>query len=357
MDEPVSDVIHPADSLPSTVGRRPSGPLVAELGRRAAETVRPLIRAGAPSALIDFPNHTNLGDSAIWLGQLALLRRLRLPQPSYACDYETYSRARLAARIGDGTILISGGGNFGDLYPHHQKLREAVIADFPHNPIVQLPQSIHFDHSGGLEHAARICDAHRNFTLLVRDLTSLDLARRTFRSQVALCPDMAFGLGALTRHGAPDHDVVFIARRDREILHAGPVPATPPGMLRTDWLREPEALVHRLRRGLQRQAAKYPAVKWLDWLASRGDEALARHRLMRGVTMLSRGHAVITDRLHAHVLSLLLGIPHCLLDNSYGKVRGCWETWTHGADLTVWCETEAEALERVPELLARERSE
>jgi pyruvyl transferase EpsO len=353
----VSDAIHPADTLPPSAGRRPSGLLVAELGRIAAETLRPLIRADAPCALIDFPTHTNLGDSAIWLGQLALLRRLGIARPSYACDYGSYSRARLAACIGDGTILISGGGNFGDLYPHHQKLRERVIADFPYNPIVQLPQSIHFARAGGLEHAARICDAHRNLTLLVRDLASLELARRTFRSQVALCPDMAFGLGAFSRRGEPDHDVVFIARRDREVLHAGPVPATPPGMLRTDWLREREALVHRIRRGLRRQAAKYPAVNWLDRLAWHSNEALARHRLMRGVAMLSRGRAVITDRLHAHVLSLLLGIPHCLLDNSYGKVRGYWETWTHGADLTVWCETEAEALERVRELLAREDSE
>lgn len=353
----MSDVIQPVHTRSPSSARRPSGPLVAELGRLAAEKLKPLIRADAPCALIDFPTHTNLGDSAIWLGQLALLRRLGLPQPSYACDYVSYSRARLAARIGEGTILLSGGGNFGDLYPHHQRLREAVIADFPHNPIVQLPQSIYFARSGGLEQVARLCDAHRDFTLLVRDHASHDAARRTFRSPVVLCPDMAFGLGALPRRGPPDHEVVFIARRDREMRHAGPAPAALPGMLRTDWLREQEVLVHRIRSGLRRQATKYPNADWLDRLASLSNEPLARHRLLRGVTMLSRGRAVITDRLHAHILSLLLGVPHCLLDNSYGKVRGCWETWTHGADLTVWCDSEADALDRVRELLASEGSE
>jgi pyruvyl transferase EpsO len=42
---------------------------------------------------------------------------------------------------------------------------------------------------------------------------------------------------------------------------------------------------------------------------------------------------VITDRLHAHILSLLLGIPNIILDNSYGKVRDFHETWTSGSDI------------------------
>jgi pyruvyl transferase EpsO len=263
----------------------------------------------------------------------------------------------LAARIGDGTVLISGGGNFGDLYPHHQKLREAIIADFPHNPIVQLPQSIHFSRPAGLEQAARICDVHRDFTFLVRDNPSLELARRAFHSRVMLCPDMAFGLGLLARRRAPDYDVVFIGRRDREMRYAGPPAVARPGMLRTDWLREEEALVRRVRGVLRRYANRHPRVDWLDRLARHAEAPLARHRLARGIAMLSRGRAVITDRLHAHILSLLLGIPHCLLDNSYGKVRGYWETWTRGADLTWWCETEAEALRRVEELYVTERKE
>ena len=41
-----------------------------------------------------------------------------------------------------------------------------------------------------------------------------------------------------------------------------------------------------------------------------------------------------------------MGIPRWLLDNSYGKVRGCWETSTCGTDLVLWCNDEAEALER-----------
>jgi exopolysaccharide biosynthesis predicted pyruvyltransferase EpsI len=52
--------------------------------------------------------------------------------------------------------------------------------------------------------------------------------------------------------------------------------------------------------------------------------------------MLSEGRVVVTDRLHGHILCLLLGIPHIVLDNSYGKLRSFDETWTRTSTLTHW---------------------
>jgi pyruvyl transferase EpsO len=336
----------PAASAPRRVR---SAALVTELADLAAHALRPLVATDAPCAVIDFPNHTNVGDSAIWLGQSSLLQRLGVRAPRYTCDYGNYSPERLAARVGGGTILLTGGGNFGDLYPHHQELREAVIAAFPGNPIVQLPQSIHFVDRRALEACARLCDAHPNFTLMVRDHASRELAERTFRSRVVLCPDMAFGLGPLARLGTVDHDIVHLARRDREAKCPGE-PVVRPGVLRVDWLGEREVLLHRMHGGLRRRSDRHAALAPLWPLATLLYDPLARHRLRRGVTLLSRGRRVVTDRLHAHILSLLLGIPHCVLDNSYGKVRGCWEAWTHVAASAAWCDSEAEAFAKVGEL-------
>jgi exopolysaccharide biosynthesis predicted pyruvyltransferase EpsI len=36
--------------------------------------------------------------------------------------------------------------------------------------------------------------------------------------------------------------------------------------------------------------------------------------------------------LHAHLLSLLLGIPHAILDNTYGKLGRFLDAWTGGAE-------------------------
>lgn len=40
---------------------------------------------------------------------------------------------------------------------------------------------------------------------------------------------------------------------------------------------------------------------------------------------------IITNRLHGHILCVLLGIPHIFLANSYHKNESFYETWTHQA--------------------------
>ncbi len=56
---------------------------------------------------------------------------------------------------------------------------------------------------------------------------------------------------------------------------------------------------------------------------------LANARLNRGLRILSSGKVVVTDRLHAHILSVLLNISHSALDNNYGKISSYIKTWTH----------------------------
>ena len=54
----------------------------------------------------------------------------------------------------------------------------------------------------------------------------------------------------------------------------------------------------------------------------------------------------MSDRLHAHILCLLMGIPHVLLDNTYGKVRSFHETWTQASVLTVFEDDFPRAIDR-----------
>src|SRR5688572_31693526 len=68
----------------------------------------PLIPQGARCALIDFPAHPNVGDSAIWLGERAYLRNRGVAMV-YTCDVRNYSRRLLDRTVDDGTILIHGG--------------------------------------------------------------------------------------------------------------------------------------------------------------------------------------------------------------------------------------------------------
>ena len=304
--------------------------------------LRPLIPPGARCALLDAPDYANVGDSAIWLGEKAYLRRIGA-SVVYACDAAGYSEAQLARHLGDGVILLSGGGNLGDLWPVHQRLRERVIGAFPGHRIVQLPQSIWFEDEAHRERARAVFDAHPRLTLLVRDRRSLELARRAFKTPSLLCPDMAHALGARPRKQPARQEVLWLLRDDLEARD----PASPRAVESVDWRSEPDSWVRRLERFLTEDWSwRLPARRWTGPLLAVHDrvrDGLARQRLERGCALLARGEVVVTDRLHGHLLSLLLGIPHVLLDNSYGKVRSYHETWTRTCGLARWARSTEEA--------------
>jgi len=313
------------------------------------ETLRPFLARLDKYALIDFPNYANVGDSAIYLGQLACLRELGAPPPRFICDFRTYDRAELGRRIGSsGTILLTGGGSFGDLWPTGQELREEIARAFPRNPIVQLPQTIHFETRNALQRARSALDGHDDFTLLVRDRRSLEIAGNEFRAHALLCPDVAFALGPLARPRRPLHPVVWLLRTDKESATAGE--SVGQGV-QVDWLDEPPTRLRSLSYALTEAVRRPTLGRLARRLLRTVYTPLARQRLHRGLHVLAAGGAVVTDRLHGHVLSLLLDIPHVVLDNSYGKLSSFVDTWTSGIDGVHRAASIAEAREILGQLI------
>lgn len=307
--------------------------------------MRPLLAGVTRAALLDVPTHQNVGDRAIHLGTLALLRRAGV-RVCYACSIETYSRRTLARRLGDGVILLSGGGSLGDLWPLHQQLRERVLADFPDIRVIQLPQSLYFRDPAALSRARAAFGAHRRLTLLLREERSLAAARSAFDAPSDVCPDLAFALGLLPRPAAPTARVVWLARRDREAAPHAAAGSHPT----FDWAVQPRSPLSRVERLGHRVTSAHPRIEpYAHGPLMRLGVLASRERVRSGCAMLAAGDTVITDRLHGHILSLLLGIPHAVLDNSYGKVRSFYETWTRDAPIVRWAETPAEAVRTVEE--------
>lgn len=318
---------------------------LASMHVRIDAVLKPLIPQDAPVALLDFQDHGNVGDSAIWLGQLAALRARGIRHPRYVATADTYDPLELRRVLEDGVILLSGGGNFGDVWPRHQELRERVMHDFPERRIIQLPQSIEFQSAAALTAARRIVAGHRDFTLLVRSERSLSLARQ-FDAPTALCPDLALRMPVLER-GQQRHDrIVWLRRKDQE--SAVGETAAPPDVEQLDWLQETPTGSRRAVRWLHERPR---ALSIVGSQTAKLYERLARARVRRGIDVVSRGRGVITDRLHAHILSLMAGIPHCVLDNSYGKVKAVYETWTRGVGPVAWCDSPNEAFTKIRTLV------
>ncbi len=323
-----------------------TGQLVRSLQEAIRSVLERTIPAGGRVAVLDFPTHSNVGDYAIWLGQLAYLRASGR-RVAYMCAQRDYSRERLRERVGEGTILIHGGGNLGDLWPSHQDFREQVLRDFPDRDVVQLPQSTHFQGVDRLEDAKRAFSAHSRFTLLVRDANSLAFAERHFDCRVALCPDLAFALGELARVGSPTHDVVCLARTDRESAFTGEFERLD-GVEVVDWVHDPTRHYRIARRAALAAPRRYRhsrgASRFVAPVARRGFQYLAESQLRLGRQLLSRGEIAVTDRLHGHILCLLMSVPHVAIDNSYGKLRSFYETWTSSSELVRWADQPAEAV-------------
>lgn len=318
-------------------------------GQRALvnDTLRAALDGARACGLADFPRHLNVGDQAIWLGERAGLRALGI-RVRAVCDRTTYSAARYRRALGDAPVLLHGGGNFGDLYPTHQALRERIVSDLPGHPVVQLAQSIHFDDPANLERARRVIAGHGEVTLVVRDEVSERFARTHFEARVLRSPDMAFAMGSLRRPASASVPLVVQAREDKE---RGREPVA--GVETLDWLGElPDSdraalLPHRLRLALTtgRRADGGRSVAIAPGRQRSAYDGFARWNVARGLWMLARGETVVTDRLHGHILCCLMGIPHVLVGDRHGKIRNYWTTWSHGAGLARWADDFEHALE------------
>jgi len=350
--------------------------LHAEATRILTTTLASLLPRGTRCGLVMYPDHWNAGDSAIWWGTRQLLDRLGVVV-DYACDPWSYDPRRLRTALPEGPILLLGGGNFGDVYGREQGLRLRVVEDFPDRKIIQLPQSIWFRSPAALEQMSELLSRCHNFTLLVRDEASLAIARSHFPSTaMSLCPDAALGLDlpavelpAVDR--TADVPVMALWRNDAE--SSAVLPPLPEGWISRDWTLQGGVLPAEEARQLTTAARSFkewvgnpPAIgepcplrrrlawRHMPWLW----DQLAEDRTLRGCRILAHGRVVITNRLHAHLLCTMMGLPHVVCDTSNGKVFAYRDTWmrdrkTSDTPAVRFADTPAEAVDIAAGLLAR----
>ena len=298
------------------------------LADRYAQAVGRFVSPGQPFALLDVPDHSNIGDSAIYAGEIAFFDHHAGRAPDYVCSLSTY-RQDVEDFCPEGPLFLNGGGNFGTVWPRYQHFRHGVIDRYKNRRIVQLAQSIHFDPAKPtlLEESKRAIGSHPDFTLLVRDQPSFDFAQAAFDCEVILCPDAAHCLLHLPPVGTPRHPVLSLMRDDKESAYGDMIATLRRQGPIIDWGRQRLAKtpVDRIVESVLRPAL--PGSVTLMRRRERMFRRQAAYRVACGVRMLSKGRVVVSDRLHAHLISGLMGKPHLCLDNSYGKISRYISTW------------------------------
>lgn len=304
------------------------------------QTLRSLLGEFRDVALLDIPTHENVGDNMIWKGEQEYLRQLGR-KIAYEADIFRMSDDLLRRRLPQGPILLHGGGNFGDIWPLFQDFRESVAERFTDRKIIQLPQTVFFKDDDRAEQANRVLSAHPDFTLMVRDHNSYQRALRCLPDvRVVFCPDMALGWSPAAKPYKGSRELVVLARQDREAsidLKRSLEGQLSPGDLVRDWrlrgISRVLWLATRIPGRLARLNARLRASISLYHLVVFANHFNRSQNLRTGVRFLSRGHVVVTDRLHAHVLASLLSIPNVVVDNNYGKVSSIYYDYTHVFDV------------------------
>lgn len=283
------------------------------------QTLTPLINANY--VLLDVPYYFNVGDVLIWEGTREWLKKL-----PYKClctaSKETFDFRELSSEV---VILLSGGGNFGDLYPQHNEFREKVISSYPENPIIILPQTIWFEDVHAIPECASALAKHKKLIICARDRHSYDILKSNFQNEILLVPDMAFCIN-MKRWRKPivGRGDLLLKREDKELKGYPQIDdlIAQGDVTICDWLPFTEDC---WQKTWWRRTKKYVPSLY-DWYAR---NIFRPYMVNSGIHLIGTHKKIYSTRLHAAILSILLGKENNLVwfDNSYGKNSSFYETW------------------------------
>lgn len=301
-------------------------------------------------ALLNYPNYANIGDHLIWLGAIFYLTDIAGSKINHVA-IQNLSKTTIDKKISKKSpIIFTGGGNFNDIY-RHINFYEQVVSEYGDRPIIILPQSIYFKDQERLDRVANIFNSHPNLTIFARENYSYDIAIKNFHQcQVIKSPDMAFQLvnmPGLAKINYRSESILYHCRTGKE-LNSDSAPATLnlANVVTQDWASyeyegTPSAFSveglttlikqDRLPEWFSRQQWKFfhPYVSKFQQMDQPSWHLNSWKFMHDGVYQFKSHGLVITNRLHGHILCLILKIPHVFLTNSYYKNKSFYETWTN----------------------------
>ena len=293
------------------------------LKSRILKSLEPLINSDY--WLCEVPHYYNVGDTLIWQGEMDFLKTL----PLRCKGMSSHDSRRLPPIKKGDLVLFQGGGNFGDVWkgegPH--EYRRQVMASNPTCRFVVFPQTVWYVNEENLKADAEFYSRY-DCTICARDKRSYDVLKSHFKNEILLVPDMAFCMDiAKWTVGRFYPAKPFVLKRlDKEFL---------PSLEMTKMLSNLDAdvddwypMTHRTQVDIWRDRILRRPRK-LGWAYEPYMYYVYRPYLIRyGIRQLMTHTDIYTTRLHACILSVLLGKERItFFDNSYGKNSGFYETW------------------------------
>lgn len=269
----------------------------------------------------DRPVYLNVGDMLIDLGTRKILKELGA-EIIFQCSLLDYKQVSKLSLPDDVVLVFQGGGNLGDIYPRHDELRKTLLSAFPHNPVLMMPQSIHYQQEANCKALTQLFQSRNAHLILLRDKPSLDfMSTHAPGCNAQLCPDAAVALFEPSKQEHRIDNTLVFRRRDVESTATAPH-----GSDTFDWpdlMGFKQKLLFKLtKRSIKTQQLfqlNRPGYAMLD---------VFQAEMYRAATLKFRTAGCIdTDRLHGMILAQLLGLPFIARDNSYGKLGRYLDAW------------------------------
>ena len=301
------------------------------LGMRHLKKQRKIIYAITPP-----PRWKDIGDHAQVIAISQWMKKHFPDVPVIEMDKDrarTYLRALTWLTRPDDVIMLHSGGNLGDRGKWSESIRRLIILNFPANKIVSLPQTIFFsDTENGRserEKTRQIYGTHPDLTIIARDPVSLKQAEDLFpRARTFAIPDFVLAL-TVERHEV-NRDVpqiLLVLRADNE-SH----------MSQEDRKRIEDAIPF--------PCQHYDNVHHAP---------IAEHERMivfnTFITRFQDADAVVTDRYHGVIFSVICGKP-CVFLRSVDHKLTAGEYWLRDVPFVRRADTIDEVVPLLQRLLA-----
>jgi pyruvyl transferase EpsI len=262
----------------------------------------------------------NLGDQAMAAavpGWIAKNFQGEIIECAFNEDFDYLGCVIKSIELGD-LVFLHSGGNFGDTWVEQQLVREQILVALRGFPVIQLPQTVYFsDTKQGRERLSETAAAigqHGQFRIVARDQTSAAAARAYFPQTDVLCyPDMALLLDPVvqkivrpTLGSVSVRRVLVILRADKEA-----------------------ALSTESKSQLNGLLSNYEIEYWdtdpIVDIFPKGDRT---ETLLKYLRYIASFDAVVTDRFHGLIFSLLTRRPCVVLATYNHKIPSALDWFT-----------------------------
>lgn len=294
-----------------------------------------IIPAGRPVVYFDYAVYGNVGDLLIHKASDHFFEHNR-NRVLDAYNLQNYHKALSKRLPQDALIVFQGGGNLGDLYPRHDRLRLDVLRAFPDHQAAILPQTAYCEDQRSAHDTVQDYRRFDNLTICLRDRRSHDMFTNSGSKQAELLPDMAHVLdgSAFVTDACngvsplPGSELHFMRQpwRPEKDTSGTTCPFDVDAIEVWNWpeyLSEREKSRIKFARKLHRWDGKrvHSRLPWRVWQRSR--DAI----LTRALHFFAGHERIHTNRLHGGIFGLLCDRDVVFYDTGYGKLAGYYETW------------------------------